>query len=87
MDWGAERRRTWQALSDALKDAFFGHASGKPLEKEMTASEVVQIDGIPVSFALVVLVPHYVDLVELAQMQRTIFSEENGVWSSQGVAL
>lgn len=74
----------WKRLSDNAKRSFFAPASGsmKDPKDEQDSDTAIDLNQMPDSFALLLLTPTKVDLVDLVKSQRRIweFSTELQQW-------
>ncbi|AXA48085.1 pyridoxamine 5'-phosphate oxidase [Malassezia restricta] len=87
LDWDQERERIWRTLSPKMRGSFFGPTPGKPLTSSEIQPPVESVENIPESFALVIIEPHHVDMLDLKSAQRTLYERHtSGVWESQLVA-
>ncbi|WFD40445.1 pyridoxal 5'-phosphate synthase [Malassezia japonica] len=85
--WDAERRRVWDALSPPMQASFRGPPPGTPLADATHVDELTDdAAGIPSSFALIVLDPTAVDVLDLDQRKRVVYKHESDSWSATQVA-
>ncbi|KAI3624522.1 SMM1 [Malassezia furfur] len=85
-DLDAERERVWHALGPGLQDTFRGAPPGVPLADAAHAPPPeVDASSIPTSFALLLIEPHKVDVLDLAEMKRTVYERTEEHWSETKV--
>ncbi|KOS16445.1 pyridoxamine 5 -phosphate oxidase-like fmn-binding protein [Malassezia pachydermatis] len=91
LDWDRERVRVWNSLSETMQSAFYGPPPGQPSAqvKDMSSNMMANNtnETLPENFALVVIDPKEVDMLDLQHARRTIFvRQEKRTWTSSEVA-
>ncbi|WFC96203.1 tRNA-dihydrouridine(20) synthase [NAD(P)(+)] [Malassezia brasiliensis] len=86
-DLDAERERVWHALGPGLQNTFRGAPPGISLADASHAKPPeVDASSIPTSFALLLIEPHKVDVLDLTQMKRTVYERiKEEQWSETEV--